>query len=112
MKKLLTNLIALRTNLVGTVLVSLLASSATLIGSHLLTLGPASHADQYAGPVSNVPSGSSLLDCDEGIYSPVQRECVSQEVFDGEMERLFAALGIDTTLYRTVSNRSPDAADH
>lgn len=42
---------------------------------------------------------TSFVDCGSKVYSPVQRNCVSKEVFDQEMKRLFAALGIDTSIY-------------
>ena len=39
-----------------------------------------------------------LIDCDDGVYSPVQNKCVSQDIFDQEMMRLYSALGIDVSI--------------
>ena len=52
----------------------------------------------------SVASQASVLDCSSGVYSPVQKTCVSREVFDAEMQRLFAALGIDTSAYGLNGN--------
>lgn len=54
-----------------------------------------SHSIQAA----QLPSKS--MDCDELVYSPVQNKCVTQDVFDLEMARLFTALGIDSSIYKS-----------
>lgn len=39
------------------------------------------------------------IECGQQVYSPIQRSCVGQEIFDAEMQLLFAALGIDAKAY-------------
>ena len=46
-----------------------------------------------------------VLDCNQLVYSPVQNKWVSQDVFDEEMIKLFAALGIDTSIYSMKDKR-------
>lgn len=50
---------------------------------------------------ANLPPNT--LDCEQLIYSPVQNKCVSKEVFEREMARLFSALGVDASISQTNS---------
>lgn len=104
MKYYLSQIIGVKTNIVGTVIIASVASVLTTLASSFfissdksgpLTAAPASHS---------VTSQASVLDCGSEIYSPVQKTCVSREVFDEEMQRLFAALGIDTRAYGLNGN--------
>ena len=93
---LLTKVLRARTNIIGTALIA--------AGSSLLTIfatsGFATFERQSVTPsVLPALSANSALECGDEIYSPVQRKCVSKQVFDAEMKRLFAALGIDASVY-------------
>lgn len=107
MKQLATAILNLRSNLVGTIAVAILSSLTTTLaigyfgGGHSLQAGSSS----ITSP-SPIASGPSVLDCENGVYSPVQKKCVSQDIFDAEMKRLFAALGIDTSIYQSGSKAS------
>lgn len=75
----------------------------TLTSSYLAS--PNKSAPITAATTSlSVASQTSVLDCGIEIYSPVQKTCVSRKVFDAEMQRLFAALGIDTSAYGLNGN--------
>lgn len=91
----MNRILAVRTNLVGTVLISILASTVTVVVSQYF-----SSQNATSNPsTSPITSAQSIVDCYRGVYSPVQNKCVDQNVFDAEMKRLFAALGIDTSIY-------------
>ena len=92
------NLLEYKINVVGTVAISIVASATTLVLANTV--------DSLFAPVqittSTAPvtaSTTSVVECDDGLYSPIQRACVSKEIFDTEMQRLFSALGIDTSAY-------------
>ncbi|KPB00653.1 hypothetical protein [Ahrensia marina] len=88
----------MKLNAIGVVAVALMCSSFTLIGSYLIEQILLRPVPELTPILSAVPS-ASVLECTEGVYSPVQRRCVSQDIFDAEMKRLFSALGIDTAVY-------------
>lgn len=95
------NIISAKTNVLGTMAIAVIASLSTVLFSNWISqdqLGPqdGSPSHVFSTPM---PAGNAL-DCDQGVYSPVQRACVDQAIFDGEMKRLFAALGIDTSIYQ------------
>jgi hypothetical protein len=50
-------------------------------------------------------NNTSIIECNQLVYSPIQNKCVSLEVFDGEMKNLFSALGIDTSIYSMKGTR-------
>lgn len=112
MKEALTKIMTLKVNMLACVAIAVLASLVTSFTSQLLVSKPAS--DQViAAQVPMAPAGPvSVLNCPEGVYSPVQRTCVSQETFDAEMQRLFAALGINTSAYDlSNANSKTEEAD-
>lgn len=90
---------SVKTNLLTTVFVASLSAVVTLYVSNWIS------QDEHAPKISNLANqqqktnGKNVLDCNVGTYSPVQRRCVDQDVFDAEMKRLFLALGLDTTAY-------------
>lgn len=88
----------MKLNAFGVVVVALLCSSFTLIGSHFIEQKILTTAPEPTSILNAVPI-TSVLECTEGVYSPVQRQCVSQNIFDAEMKRLFSALGINTAIY-------------
>lgn len=98
---LLTKITSAKANMVGTTLIAACSSMLTVFvmngfnGSNDVPPATAMHA---------LPATQSALECGAKVYSPVQRQCVSQEIFDGEMKRLFAALGIDTSIYDQSEN--------
>ena len=95
------NIISAKTNVLGTTAIAVIASLSTVLFSNWISqeqLGPLEGSPSPA-IATTVPAGTAL-DCDQGVYSPVQRACVDQAIFDGEMKRLFAALGIDTSIYQ------------
>jgi len=87
-----------QTNIVGTILIAAGSSLLTAV-----TVGTFSTSGEVAPTASALPtmSATSVLECGQAVYSPVQRKCVSQQVFDEEMKHLFAALGIDAAIYGT-----------
>lgn len=94
-----SNIISFKTNVVGTVMIASVASVLTTLTSSYL-IAPDKSAPITAATTSlSVASQTSVLDCGSEIYSPVQKTCVSREIFEAEMQRLFIALGIDTTAY-------------
>lgn len=92
-------ILKMKVNIWGTLAIAIVASITTTFALEWIRFdAPASSALS----ASNLTTASlSVLDCDEGVYSPVQRKCVLQAVFDAEMNRLFAALGLDTSIYRS-----------
>lgn len=96
----LKQLLNAKTSVVGTALIATGSSLLTVLALHGADL-----AGQSMSPMAAMPAMTteSVLECGADVYSPVQRKCVSQQVFDEEMKRLFAALGIDASIY------SPDA---
>lgn len=99
------NLLTLKTNVLGTVAIAILSSALTVVLSQWLGNG-SGDAERSVGPsaaLSAAPSavGTDILVCGEQVYSPVQRRCVDQQIFDAEMKRLFAALGLDAGIYQT-----------
>jgi len=95
----LQHITSFKANLLGTVIVAFLASvTTTIVTNSFFT--PERHINAQPGsPTSPVLSRTSVLSCGDQVYSPVQNTCVDQRVFDMEMQRLFAALGIDTSIY-------------
>lgn len=91
----LSRLLSIKTNLIGTALTSVFASFVTVLVTNALSV-QSSHTAQ---PVPVIASANTAIDCETGVYSPVQNKCVDQEKFDAEMKRLFAALGIDNSIY-------------
>ena len=89
--------------MVGAALISVLASASTLVLVNVIerALVPtiAIKPGAFGASVTHVTA------CDEGLYSPVQKTCVSKQVFDAEMQRLFSALGIDTSVYNLEHNK-------
>jgi len=94
--KLLSKIASARANVVETVLIA--AGSSVLTVFIMNGFGHTEQTASLAG-LRSVSTTASVLDCGAEVYSPVQRQCVSQEIFDGEMARLFAALGIDASIY-------------
>lgn len=105
MRKTLSRLLSLKANVIGTIMIAAISSvvtvgSLTMLGKLDLSFQTqsANVADHSKIDLSN--RSTSVLDCETGVYSPVQKQCVSEQVFDAEMQRLFAALGLDTAMYR------------
>ena len=92
-------LINLKTNIFGVVSIALLSSLATVFFTNYLDGQYLNSIEQTAqtGSIALAPSG--ILDCNKGVYSPVQRLCVDQATFDAEMKRLFVALGLNSKVY-------------
>ena len=92
-------LITLKANFLGVLSISVLSSLATVFFTNFIGNEFPSAIEQAAHlePMAMAPSG--ILDCEKGVYSPVQRLCVDQATFDAEMKRLFAALGLNTKAY-------------
>jgi len=104
MKKIVATLLNTKTNVFVTLIMVVVSSVTTLLFAvNLGFIVPLSTSDPLAGSLALIASsnpGSPVLDCDAGVYSPVQNKCVSRAVFDAEMQRLFTALGLDGTLYQ------------
>lgn len=92
----------------GLFLAVILVSASTSAAMHLL-LWQSSLSNTEGIKAENALAGFStsleklapvLINCDEGVYSPVQNKCVSQDIFDQEMMRLYSALGIDVSIYQ------------
>ncbi len=92
------NLLEYKINVVGTVVISIVASATTLLLANTVdSLFAPAQITTSTAPVT--ARTTSVVECEDGLYSPVQRACVSKEIFDAEMQRLFSALGIDTSAY-------------
>ena len=85
-----------RTSVMGTVLIASGSSLLTVLAIHGAGLTGQSTPSMAAMPAMTT---ESVLECGSDVYSPIQRKCVTHQVFDGEMKRLFAALGIDASVY-------------
>lgn len=97
-------IVSFKTNVVGTVIVAALASVLTTVTTQYLS-SPNAPLPVAAAPAPlSTAAQSSILECGDGVYSPVQKICVTREVFEAEMQRLFAALGIDTSAYGLGTN--------
>ena len=92
-------LINLKTNILGVISIALLSSLATVFFTNFLSGQFPSSIEQPAQSSSIALTPSGILDCEKGVYSPVQRLCVDQATFDAEMKRLFAALGLNSEAY-------------
>ena len=107
----IAKILTLKTNLVGTLFIALLSSVMTVglfKGWEQSSLWQTARI-QSDGSTAVLPPGlplgtSSVLECGNDVYSPVQKHCVDQKTFDQEMARLFAALGLDSKLYQTQGN--------
>lgn len=90
---------SIRTNVFGALAIAVASSFATVAFGNWMKPQPSrSIATQPAfSPTATTPN---ILECDRGTYSPVQRRCVDQAVFDGEMKRLFEALGLNANAYQ------------
>lgn len=93
------NLINQKTNILGVVSIALLTSLATVFFTNFLQGQYLGSVEQRTQPASIALAPSGILDCEQGVYSPVQRLCVDQATFDAEMKRLFAALGLNSKAY-------------
>lgn len=92
--------LSLNTNAVGTIVIAVLSSLTTVAATSIFgSLGAERQSMELVSSIAAEPSTGSVLECLGNVYSPVQKRCVTQEVFDGEMKRLFAALGIDSSIY-------------
>jgi hypothetical protein len=92
----LKNLFNIKLNMLGTLVIVVLASVTTVIADKWI------EAPQFASSAPSLltaPQAATPLICAKGVYSPVQKTCVDQATFDAEMKRLFAALGLDTSIY-------------
>ena len=95
------NIIHAKTNIFGTMAIAVIASASTLVLANWISPIVVHVSNKpTSSALMNPVAASSTLDCDQGVYSPVQRACVDQAVFNDEMKRLFAALGIDTSIYQ------------
>ncbi len=92
----LRKIMLIKTNVFGTIAIAILSSACTILFSQFLT---SINVAGVPSPQQMAMTSASSIQCEDGVYSPVQRGCVDQSVFDAEMKRLFAALGIDTSIY-------------
>lgn len=102
----LNRILALKTNVIGTIAIALVSSVATVFAADWLEQRSNKNLGtlQGASPSARIaPLGTALTDCEAGIYSPVQKACVDQATFDAEMQRLFLALGLDPSIYASES---------
>lgn len=89
-----------RASIIATVFIAILSSIASISTYEFIIKSDVSGGTQLANSSASTIS-STVLDCEVGVYSPVQNKCVSMEVFDREMRRLFSAIGIDASPYQT-----------
>ncbi len=101
MKQLIKNLLETKTNIFGTIAIACLASLVTSTAMNWANDQPGDASNQTQLTNVAIPQGPSVVDCETGVYSPVQNKCVSKVVFNQEMQRLFAALGINSSIYGT-----------
>lgn len=89
------NLVELKANVLGTIAIACIASLTTSLATSYFS------SEEQAALSSSSPAtfATSVIECGSEVYSPVQKKCVDQKTFDMEMQRLFAALGIDTEVY-------------
>lgn len=96
----MSSLLNFKANIVGTAFVAILSTSITILAYEIIIkdeVGVSLPLTEASKPAL----GTTVLDCDEGLYSPIQKTCVSQTVFDLEMKKLFTALGIDASPYQS-----------
>ncbi len=99
------NLLTLKTNVIGAAAIAIFSSAATVLFTQwgmqpdVLVAQPTMPPAQPS--LSQLAAGADPMACDAEVYSPVQRRCVDQKVFDAEMKRLFAALGLDAGIYQS-----------
>lgn len=99
------NLMTIKTNVMGAISIAFLSSILTVLINDWIDdqgseLNP---ADQIIFSLAGTPD---ILNCDKGVYSPVQRRCVDQAVFDTEMKQLYSALGLDASVFDGVNNEN------
>lgn len=96
-----TKLLRAKTNIVGTILI---ASGSSFLTAYVMSGNSAIDSRSQAVGALPTTSTAAAIECGEEIYSPIQRTCVTKEVFDSEMKRLFAALGLDASVYTSGSD--------
>ena len=99
------NLLTLKTNVLGTAVIAIFSSAATVLFTQWVLQPDVLVAQPKTPPaqlfLSQLAAGADPMDCGREVYSPVQRRCVDQKVFDAEMKHLFAALGLDARIYQS-----------
>ena len=99
------NLLTLKTNVIGAAAIAIFSSAATVLFTQWVLQPGGLMAQPITPPaqlsLSQLAAGADPLACSAQIYSPVQRRCVDQQIFDAEMKRLFAALGLDAGIYQS-----------
>lgn len=91
--------------MVGVIFITLMASTFTVLVSNwvpMLSFPSQSSQTILQSPIDKISTlnqPTSMMNCGELLFSPIQKKCVSKDVFDAEMNRLFAALGLDTKPY-------------
>ena len=99
------NLLTLKTNVIGAAAIAIFSSAATVLFAQWVLQPVGLVAQSMTLPaqpsMAQVAAGADPMACDVHAYSPVQRRCVDQKVFDAEMKRLFAALGLDAGIYQS-----------
>lgn len=100
------SLLQAKTNILGVLFIALISSAATVYFSHLLDTPRSENFAITGNPLARFQADSrAVLECGENIYSPVQNRCVTRTVFDEEMKRLYAALGIKTAVFARVPTK-------
>ena len=98
------NLLTLKTNVLGTAVIAIFSSAATVLFTQWVLQPDVLVAQPTMPPaqpsLSQLAAGADPMACGAQVYSPVQRRCVNQKTFDAEMKRLFAALGLDAGIYQ------------
>lgn len=92
--------------MVGVIVITFLSSISTVMVSNMWVLAPASNQvvqsdiTSLSNDITALNEPASIMDCGEYVFSPIQKNCVKREVFDAEMNKLFAALGLDIKPYK------------
>jgi hypothetical protein len=99
-------ILAKQINMVGVIFISVMSSIFTVFVANGLSFLPPPNplaTTDIQEPLDKVllsKKPATMTHCGEFLFSPIQKKCVPKDVFDAEMNRLFAALGLDTKPYQ------------
>ncbi|MCP4936180.1 MAG: hypothetical protein GY927_18750 [bacterium] len=103
---LMRSLLQAKTNILTALLIALISSATTAYFSHWLDTPQSGNFTITGNTLARFQADSrAVLECGERIYSPVQNQCVTRAVFDEEMKRLYAALGIETAAFKRAPTK-------
>lgn len=105
MKEIASAILGMKINVIATLAITAVSSATTLfLAINLGFIVPDNTIQTLSLSEAVTGIKPNITQCETGVYSPVQNRCVSQQIFDAEMQRLLAALGLDGSIYQQQSS--------